>query len=128
MPVDLNNFIHKETTTRHGNLVKQKLYHLTCNNCGVDRGFQAKSFNPPTCNKCSHKGITLSQETKDKMSWDNYGLNGWEIDHKIPDSRFTYSSTDDQGFKESWRLENLQPIWYWNNRPKGACYADCSIT
>lgn len=206
MSVDLNDFIHKETT-RHGKPVKLKLYHHSCNSCGSDRGYQAKSFNTPFCNKCSHKDITLSEEHKAKqsaaatkryndptwtpevkelpfvgqrrtiytrktsdvqrkmrhnmktllwqkltnhsmnkeghtfdllgydaddlikhleskfkngMSWDNYGVGGWEIDHIIPDAKFTYSSKEDIGFKESWKLENLQPLWYWDNRSKGA--------
>lgn len=43
------------------------------------------------------------------MSWDNYGL--WHIDHVVPDSLFKYETEDDDGFKQSWALENLQPLW-----------------
>jgi hypothetical protein len=207
MPVDLNDFKRFETT-RHGKPVRQKLYRHTCNTCGADKGYQAKSSNTKTCNKCSHKGMKFSEEHRAKqsaaamkryndptwppkekpapfvglrrplssykqktsaiqrkmrhnmksllwqklvnhstnknghtfdllgygvddlikhlelkfqpgMSWDNYGENGWEIDHIIPDSSFTYSSTIDQGFKDSWALTNLQPLWYWDNRSKG---------
>jgi hypothetical protein len=57
------------------------------------------------------------------MTWDNYGVNGWEIDHITPDSWFEYSSIKDQGFKDSWALNNLQPMWASLNRSKGARYA-----
>jgi len=50
------------------------------------------------------------------MSWENYGE--WHIDHVIPDSWFNYSSTDDIGFKQSWSLDNLQPLWAKDNLTK----------
>jgi hypothetical protein len=43
------------------------------------------------------------------MTWDNYGE--WHVDHKIPMNSFQFESTDDIGFKECWRLSNLQPLW-----------------
>jgi hypothetical protein len=47
------------------------------------------------------------------MTWDNYGE--WHIDHVKPDSYFKYSSVDDDGFKQSWALQNLQPLWRIDN-------------
>lgn len=58
-------------------------------------------------------------DTGEMMTWDNYGANGWEIDHKTPDSLFVYNSFNDDGFKKSWALENLQPMWAKENRCKG---------
>lgn len=47
------------------------------------------------------------------MTWEN--RNEWHIDHLICDSSFNYSSYDDEGFKKSWALENLRPLWAeWN--------------
>lgn len=43
------------------------------------------------------------------MTWTNYGE--WHIDHVTPDSWFKYSSTQDEDFKRSWSLSNLQPMW-----------------
>lgn len=51
------------------------------------------------------------------MTWQNYGK--WHIDHKRPDSSFIYKSTKDPGFKESWALTNLQPLWAGDNLRKG---------
>ena len=65
----------------------------------------------------------LESKFKPGMTWDNYGVGGWEIDHVMPDSWFQYSSTQDTGFKGSWSLSNLQPMWASTNRSKGARYA-----
>jgi len=61
----------------------------------------------------------LERLFKDNMSWDNYGKNGWEIDHIIPIVSFDFVSVDDKQFKECWALKNLRPLWYWENRKKG---------
>lgn len=58
------------------------------------------------------------------MTWDNYGgKDGWEIDHITPDSWFKYSSMEDEAFKKSWSLDNLQPLWKIDNASKGDRYA-----
>ena len=51
------------------------------------------------------------------MSWDNYGE--WHVDHKIPMNSFEFESTDDEGFKQCWCLNNLQPLWGPDNLSKG---------
>jgi hypothetical protein len=51
------------------------------------------------------------------MTWDNYG--DWHLDHIVPDSWFQYSSMEDEGFKNSWALDNLQPKWAMLNWSKG---------
>lgn len=61
----------------------------------------------------------LESKFEPGMTWDNYGKNGWEIDHITPDSWFKYNSFEDQGFKDSWALANLQPMWAKDNRSKG---------
>jgi hypothetical protein len=50
-----------------------------------------------------------------KMRWQNYGKNGWNIDHVIPKSLFKYNSYDDDEFKQCWALCNLQPLWEKDN-------------
>jgi len=54
----------------------------------------------------------------DGMNWDNYGKNGWVMDHIIPQSFFEYNSTDDVEFKYCWSLNNLQPLWEKDNFEK----------
>lgn len=49
------------------------------------------------------------------MSWDNYGLYGWHIDHKVPVSAFNITSYTCEDFQKCWTLENLQPLWAGDN-------------
>jgi len=60
----------------------------------------------------------LEKQFKDGMTWENYGRNGWTIDHKIPISIFNITSTKCKGFKAAWKLENLQPLWAGENSKK----------
>jgi hypothetical protein len=63
----------------------------------------------------------LESQFVDGMSWNNYGE--WHIDHKTPDSWFSYSSVSDDSFRSSWSLANLQPLWKLDNLKKGNRYA-----
>lgn len=45
------------------------------------------------------------------MTWQNRGINGWHIDHRIPLSSFSFSSSCDDDFRAAWALTNLQPMW-----------------
>jgi hypothetical protein len=65
----------------------------------------------------------LESKFKIGMTWDNYGIDGWEVDHVTPDSWFNYQSINDQGFKDSWMLSNLQPTWANLNRSKSDRFA-----
>jgi len=70
-----------------------------------------------TCEElCEH----LESKFVGEMRWENYGINGWEIDHIYPKSKFVYESCDDPGFKECWALNNIQPLWCFENRRKNA--------
>jgi len=51
------------------------------------------------------------------MSWDNYGWDGWWIDHIIP--RDSFDMNDSSQIKECWSLKNLQPLWKIDNITKG---------
>ncbi len=58
----------------------------------------------------------LESKFKDGMTWENYGLNGWEIDHIVPIS----SALSQDDFKKLSHYTNLQPLWLKENRSKGA--------
>lgn len=62
----------------------------------------------------------LEKKFKPGMTWDNYGRGGWHIDHIIPRSAFNYETPDDIDFKRCWALDNLQPLWEFDNISKGA--------
>ncbi len=57
---------------------------------------------------------------KEGMTWQNYGK--WHIDHIIPKSLFSFTSYNDPEFKQCWALENLQPLWAFDNISKGNKY------
>lgn len=60
----------------------------------------------------------LEKQFKPGMTWDNYGRNGWHIDHIIPISAFNFTSPDHLDFKLCWSLSNLQPLWAFENCSK----------
>ena len=59
----------------------------------------------------------LQNQFTQGMTWNNYGkgIGKWNIDHKKADCKFDYKSINDEEFKNSWSLENLQPMWAVDN-------------
>lgn len=68
----------------------------------------------------------LESKFKEGMSWDNYGMYGWHIDHIRPTASFIFINKDGdvclEQVKECWSLENLQPLWATENILKGSKY------
>jgi len=60
----------------------------------------------------------LNKETGEEMTWDNYGLIGWHIDHIIPLASFDL--TDREQLLKACNYTNLQPMWAKENISKGA--------
>lgn len=50
------------------------------------------------------------------MTWDNYGIGGWEIDHILPCSSFDLTIPENQ--LKCFNYTNLQPLWVSDNRSK----------
>lgn len=53
----------------------------------------------------------LEKQFINGMIWENYGKEGWEIDHIIPISVFNFTKSEHSDFKKCWALKNLQPLW-----------------
>ena len=51
------------------------------------------------------------------MNWDNQGIYGWHIDHKIPCANFDLTIPEQQ--KVCFHWTNLQPLWAIDNLKKG---------
>jgi hypothetical protein len=60
----------------------------------------------------------LESKFQPGMSWDNYGLRGWHIDHIVPLASFDLGSKQD--FLKACHYTNLQPLWAAENYSKGA--------
>jgi len=54
------------------------------------------------------------------MTWTNYGLYGWHIDHIKPLSLFNLENSEQ--LKQACHYTNLQPMWAKDNLKKGAKY------
>lgn len=61
----------------------------------------------------------LEKQFDPGMSWANYGVEGWHIDHIIPVTAFNFDSPDHEDFRRCWALTNLQPLWGRENISKG---------
>jgi len=70
--------------------------------------------------------IHLENQFTPRMNWNNYGTY-WHIDHRIPISKFSIKTADDQSFKACWALENLQPLEAKKNLSKGNRYSEPTI-
>lgn len=62
----------------------------------------------------------LEKQFDPGMTWDNHGIHGWHIDHKIPLDVHNYETPDDVDFKKAWALKNLRPMWGVENISKHA--------
>jgi hypothetical protein len=60
----------------------------------------------------------LEKKFKSRMTRQNYGKNGWEIDHIIPCASFDLSDHEQQ--RKCFHYTNLQPLWALENMIKGA--------
>ena len=67
---------------------------------------------------CGHREFLehLESEFIDGMSWENYGVNGWHIDHIEPCCSFDLASPEEQ--LKCFNYKNTQPIWGKDNLKK----------
>lgn len=73
-----------------------------------------KSFNTVGCSSDFLKTY-IENLFIENMSWDNYGVNGWHIDHIIP---LSSAKTEGEIIKLC-HYTNLQPLWAKDNLQKG---------
>ena len=59
-------------------------------------------------------------ETGEKMTWDNWKLDGWHIDHVKPLSKFDLN--DPKEVEKAVHYTNLQPLWWKENLKKSDHY------
>ena len=64
----------------------------------------------------------LERQFSEGMTWDNYGRDGWHIDHIKPCAKFNLMLDSEQ--RECFHYTNLQPLWAEDNLTKGDKYED----
>lgn len=62
----------------------------------------------------------LEAQFIDGMNWDNYGRNGWHVDHIRPCASFDLTDPEQQ--RQCFHHSNLQPLWAADNIRKGATW------
>ena len=72
----------------------------------------------------------IESKMVDGMTWDNYGLHGWHMDHIRPLASFDLS--DESQVKLANHYTNVQPLWAKDNLSKGSTIPegvelDCTI-
>ena len=68
----------------------------------------------------------LEAQFTDGMSWENWALDGWHIDHIKPLASFDL--TDRKQLLEACHYTNLQPLWAKENLSKGAAITNQTAT
>lgn len=79
------------------------------------------------CGKLKHLDYSIQELIchiesmfKDGMSWSNYGIKTWHIDHIKP--LFMFDLSDKDQLREAWSLKNLQPLFAKENLSKNKKY------
>lgn len=64
----------------------------------------------------------VEDQFEEGMTWENYGVHGWHLDHVVPVAKFKNDIQDPKVQKECFRKENLKPLWAEDNRRKSSIY------
>jgi hypothetical protein len=86
-----------------------KIYLKKCNFTKKNKTFDIVGCTPEFLKE------HLEKQFKEGMSWENYGLYGWHIDHIIP---LSSAKTEEEIYQLS-HYTNLQPLWAEDNLKKG---------
>lgn len=75
---------------------------------------------------CDIKSFMIYIESKfqEGMSWENYGVDTWHLDHIKPCSLFQLEDKEDQ--KKCFHFSNYQPLWAADNLAKSNTYLTSS--
>ena len=79
----------------------------------------AKASTTKDLTGCSFEELTkyLESQFQSGMTWENYGIKGWHIDHVRPCASFDLTNPQEQ--KACFHYANLQPLWARDNLIKG---------
>jgi hypothetical protein len=107
--------LSKDTTHKIIHALRQRLYYAV----KLQEGNKQSTFDLLGCSIDFLKDY-LESLFRDNMTWDNYGKNGWHIDHIIPCAAFDLTDPEQQ--KRCFHYTNLQPLWAHENSKKLSYY------
>ena len=67
----------------------------------------------------------LESQFKEGMTWENYGIYGWHVDHIVPCASFDMTKEAEQ--RKCFHYTNLQPLWAKDNLAKGNKYQEPGV-
>lgn len=95
--------------------------------CRIRRAIKAqsgvkakKSFDLLGCS-IEHARKHIEAQFEPGMGWENYGRNGWHLDHVVPCSSFDLRNPKHQ--QRCFHYSNLRPVWERDNILKGSMVA-----
>ena len=98
-------------------------YRLRCGlhsriTMALRKGYGKKAHKTMELIGCSIEYLTeyLEVQFQPGMTWENYGRNGWHVDHIIPCTAFDLIDVEQQ--KRCFHYSNLQPMWEAENISK----------
>ena len=119
---------NKEKVNKYNNDLRKKhkkedpLFKLSCAirtniSLHIKRNGYSKKSKTVQILGCSYEEFKrhLESQFEEGMTWDNYGRNGWHIDHIYPVSK----AKDERHLIELNHYTNLQPLWEKDNLSKG---------
>ena len=88
----------------------------------VNKLIKRKSGNAESLIGCNYDELKIYLESKFQqgMTWENWGIFGWHIDHIKPLVQFDLEDPIQQ--KATFHYTNLQPLWWKDNLSKGTLW------
>lgn len=108
----------KQVAARRDNLQRRLAYNLRTRICVAIRSSQrsGSAVRDLGCSISEFRDYIEAQFVE-SMSWDNWGVNGWHLDHKRPLASFDLSIREQ--FLIAAHYTNYQPLWAVDNCSKG---------
>jgi hypothetical protein len=106
-----NNKLKTDTNFKLARYLRNRIWKAIHNNQKVGSAVQDLGCSIPELK------LYLKSKWKDGMTWENWSLTGWHIDHIIPLDSFNLQNKEE--FLKACHYKNLQPLWAEENLSKG---------
>jgi hypothetical protein len=122
---DKNPEKRKSAATKYQRKKRQDIYYRLLDSFKTSFGSMLKKnncFSKLKLLKYNREELIKHIEStwQEGMSWENYGLRGWHIDHIRPLSSFDIEQEEE--LLKAWELNNLRALWASENLSKSSNY------